>query len=144
MGGPTFIVWVVTQQVCVFFFLLFFVFCSEELSTGLHEERLKAALFRQRQGKTNGSSALPSQRSSSLYSAACGGGEETKWWSENPQACDLLSVPCVILDKTASNFLLLYQQHMWKEFPCRCRNTQSCYKEARWQCVCMCVCMRGY
>lgn len=30
---------------------------------------------------------------------------------------------------------------MWKGFPCRCRNTQSCYKEARWQCVCVHVCV---
>lgn len=48
MGGPIVIVWVVTQHVCVDFY-----FVVKNCQQGC-KKRLKAALFRQQQGKTTG------------------------------------------------------------------------------------------
>lgn len=114
MGGPTFIVWVVTQQVCV-----------DSLWWGSvnrdAQGKAQGCPLQKKLRKTNRRSALPSQHSSSLV---CGVGEETKWWSKNPQA-RLYSNFTIIFDKTTLNMLRFYKIMCEQNFLCWCRNTHS-------------------
>lgn len=41
--------------------------------------------------------------------------------------------------KMIFNVFIKMWKKLWQEFVCQRWNTPSCYKEARWQCVCVCM-----